>query len=165
MLLYLMRHGIAINREDPDCPPEVERHLTPKGIARTRAAAKGLRALGIRPDEMLTSPYLRAVQTAEITCAVVDFPIEKIRRTDALKPEAKPALFFEEVARLKADEVMCFGHAPNMDELIAHAVRAPMAFTALKKAGVACLEVQSFSPLKATLEWLHTAKTLRLLGE
>src|SRR5205807_8318674 len=102
---------------DPDCPPEAERHLPPKGIARTRAAAKGLLALGIRPHEMLTSPYLRAAQTAEITCAVLNFPIEKIRRTDALKPEVTPALFFEDVARLKADEVMCFGHAPNMDEL------------------------------------------------
>jgi hypothetical protein len=40
MRLYLMRHGIAIDREDPDCPPDPERYLTPKGIQRTRAAAR-----------------------------------------------------------------------------------------------------------------------------
>ncbi|HEX2712017.1 MAG TPA: histidine phosphatase family protein [Candidatus Acidoferrales bacterium] len=164
MLLYLVRHGIAINRKDPDCPPEPERYLTPKGIEKTRAAAAGLRAIGIEPDTVLTSPFLRAVQTAEIFCAALGIPIGKIRRTDALKYGSLPVHLFEELARLKADEVMCFGHAPHLDEVIAYAVRAPGAFTALKKAGAACLEVESLSPPKGMLLWLHAAKTFRQLG-
>ncbi len=72
MLLYLMRHGIAIDREDPDCPPEEERYLTSKGIARTRSAAKGLSAMNVKPTQLLTSPYVRAVQTGEIVCEVLD---------------------------------------------------------------------------------------------
>ena len=71
MRLYLMRHGIAIDREDVDCPPEPERYLTPKGIQRTRAAARGLRDLRIKPASLLSSPYVRAVQTGEIVCEVV----------------------------------------------------------------------------------------------
>ncbi len=163
MILYLMRHGTAVNREDPAAPAEAERYLTPKGIEKTKAAARGLRVLGIQPDLMLASPYLRAVQTAEIVCAALDFPESKVRRTDALMPEAKPAALFEELAHVKAQEVMCFGHAPHMDEAIAFAVRASTSFTALKKSGAACLEMESLSPPRATLVWLLGPKTLRLL--
>ena len=65
MLLYLVRHGIAMDREDPNCPPDTERALTPRGMKRTHAAALGLLALKVKPDAALTSPgWLRAAQTA-----------------------------------------------------------------------------------------------------
>src|SRR5581483_8354066 len=83
MRLYLMRHGIAIDREDPDCPPDPERFLTPKGIQRTRAAARGLRALRVKPAALLTSPYVRAVQTGEIVCEVLGLDAKQLRTTDA----------------------------------------------------------------------------------
>jgi phosphohistidine phosphatase len=165
MLLYLMRHGIAINRSEPSCPPEEDRHLTPEGIEKTRAAARGLAELGIRAQIMLTSPLLRSVQTAEIVCKVLGYPVKKIRRTDALKPEAKPGQLLAEVARLKADSVMCFGHAPNLDLVIAQAVGSGSVITALKKAGGACLEFESYDASRGLLVWLHTPKSLRLLGE
>ena len=163
MLLYLMRHGIAIDREDPDCPAEAERYLTPKGMDRTREAARGLRDLRISPTTLLTSPYVRAVQTGEIVCDVLDLDPKQLRATDALKPEAKPARLAEELEKVSGDDVMCFGHAPQLDDFIAHAVRASAAFTALKKAGVACLDIEGLSPLRSTLEWLLTSKTLRHL--
>src|SRR5580700_6869597 len=72
MRLYLMRHGVAVDREDPDCPPDPERYLTPKGIDRTRAAAQGLLELKVKPDALFTSPYVRAVQTGELVCEVLD---------------------------------------------------------------------------------------------
>src|SRR5579863_8624562 len=135
MRLYLMRHGIAIDREDPDCPPDPERYLTPKGIQRTRAAARGLRALRVKPAALLSSPYVRAVQTGEIICEVLGLDSKQLRTTDALKPEAKPSRLVEDLTRL-GGEVICFGHAPHMDEFIAHAVKATSSFTALKKSGV-----------------------------
>lgn len=165
MRLYLMRHGIAINRDDPSCPPEADRPLTPKGIERTRAAARGLAELGVHARIMLTSPFLRSVQTAEIVCEVLGYPVKRLRRTDGLKPEAKPAQLLAEVARLKADSVMCFGHAPNLDLVIAQALGSGSVITALKKAGVACLEFESYDAPRGLLLWLHTPKSLRLLGE
>jgi len=165
MLLYLMRHGIAIGREDPECPPEPERHLTPKGIDKTRAAAHGLRTLKMNPDLVLTSPYLRAVQTAEIVCVALEIPVVHIRHTDTLLPGALPQMLFEELSKSKANEVICFGHAPNLDEVIARAVHAPKSFTELKKAGVACLELDSVSPLEGRLVWLLTARSLRDLRD
>ena len=134
MRLYLMRHGIAIDREDPDCPSDPERYLTPKGIQRTRAAARGLRALRVKPTALITSPFVRAVQTGEVACEVLGLDSKQLRTTDALRPEAKPARLAEELARLTG-EVICFGHAPQIDEFIAHALKATAPFTALKKSG------------------------------
>src|SRR5579862_368923 len=163
MRLYLMRHGIAIDREDPDCPPDPERFLTPKGIQRTRAAARGLRALRVKPTTLLTSPYVRAVQTGEIVCEVLGLDPKQLRTTDSLRPEAKPIRLTEELARLQG-EVICFGHAPQIDEFIALALKATAPFTALKKSGVACLDIDSLSPLRATLFCVLTSRILRRLG-
>jgi len=164
MRLYLMRHGIAIDREDPDCPSDPERYLTPKGIQRTRAAARGLRALRVKPAALLTSPFVRAVQTGEIVCEVLGLDPKQLRTTDALKPEAKPARLAEELGRL-GGEVICFGHAPHLDEFIAHALKATAPFTALKKSGLACLDIDSLAPLRATLFWLLSSRVLRRLGD
>jgi phosphohistidine phosphatase len=164
MRLFLMRHGIAIDREDPDCPPDSERYLTPKGIQRTRAAARGLRSLRIQPVALLTSPYVRAVQTGEVVCEVLGVDPKQLRTTDSLRPEAKPARLAEELGRL-GGEVICFGHAPQLDEFIAHALKATAPFTALKKSGVACLDIDSLSPLRAMLFWVLTSRVLRRLGD
>jgi len=165
MRVYLMRHGIAIDRGDPDSPPEAERYLTPKGIERTRAAAYGLRAMKIRPKTLLTSPLVRAVQTAEIVCDVLNLDPKRLKAMDALKPESKPARLAEELSQFADDQdVMCFGHAPQLDDFIALAVRAPAPCTELRKAGVACLEIGSLSPLRASLLWLATPRLLRRLA-
>ncbi len=60
---------------------------------------------------------------------------------------------------------MCFGHAPHIDDFIALAVRASTPITALKKAGVACLEIEDFSPMRATLAWLMPSRALRHLKD
>src|SRR5215831_19833302 len=140
MLLYLVRHGIAIDRSDPKAPAEAERPLTAKGVQKTRSAALGLSELGAKPDVFITSPYVRAVQTAEIFAEALGFSPEKIRVSEALKPAANPAEIVKEVLRLRAKEVACFGHAPHLDLTIAHLSGARSVFTELKKAGVASFE-------------------------
>ena len=70
MQLYVVRHGIAIGREDPKCPPDAERYLTEEGVEKTREVAKGVAALGATADLFLSSPYVRAMQTAEIFAGV-----------------------------------------------------------------------------------------------
>src|SRR6202047_4631988 len=96
MILYLVRHGIAVDRADPKSPPEAERPLTAKGVQKTRLAALGLRALGAKPDVLITSPYVRAAQTAEIFAEALGFPPAKIRVHDALKPAGNPAEIVKE---------------------------------------------------------------------
>jgi phosphohistidine phosphatase len=163
MILYLVRHGIAVDRTDPKSPPEAERPLTAKGVQKTRSAALGLKELGAKPDALLTSPYVRAAQTAEIFAEALGCPPQKIRASEALKPADNPADIIREISQLKAKEVICFGHAPHLDQMIAQLSGARGVFTGLKKAGVACFE-QAARNGRWELIWIVTPKMLRQLG-
>ena len=165
MQLYVVRHGIAIDREDPKCPPDPERYLTEEGVEKTRQVAKGMAALGIRGNLFLTSPYVRATQTAEIFARELDYAKQKIRRTDLLLPGAESSLLFRELAKDKqASSIFLFGHAPQLDDVIATALGSKKHITALKKAGVALVELKRVSPPIALLVWVAIPKLLRRAG-
>ena len=162
MQLYIVRHGIAIDREDPKCPAEAERYLTEEGIERTQQVAEAVAALGIHADLIFSSPYLRAMQTAAIFASELGYPKQKIRRTDSLLPGAEPGAFLRELAREKdVSAVLCFGHAPHVDGLLAAAVGASRHVTSMKKAGVALVELKRLSPPNGQLVWLITPKLIR----
>jgi phosphohistidine phosphatase len=162
MQLYIVRHGIAIDREDPKCPPEADRYLTEEGIERTKQVAEGVAALGIHADLMFSSPYVRATQTAVIFASELEYSKQKIRRTDSLLPGAEPGAFLRELAREKdVSIVFCFGHAPHVDGLLAAAVGASRHITSMKKAGVALVELKRLSPPNGQLVWLITPKLVR----
>jgi phosphohistidine phosphatase len=162
MRVYLMRHGIAVDRDDPNCPPDPERPLTAEGRERTRQAALGLKWLGIAPDPVLTSPYTRAQQTAQIVLEVLG--ISRLRPIDAdeLLPEADPSLLPKVLPRRSSAQVLCVGHLPHLDLAIARLLAAPAAVTQLRKAGVVCLDVPATGA--ATLRWALTPKLLRRLA-
>ena len=166
MQLYIVRHGIAIDREDPQCPPDPERFLTDEGTEKTKQVAKGVAEIGAVPDLMLSSPYLRAVQTAEIFAAALEHGKQKIRKTDLLLPGADPMQLFRELGRERqASAVFIFGHAPHLDDLIATAIGSKHHVTALKKAGVALVELRRMVPPSGELVWLATPKMLRKAGK
>jgi phosphohistidine phosphatase len=166
MQLYIVRHGIAIDREDPKCPPDPQRYLTEEGVKKTEQVAKGVAALGVTADLFLTSPYIRAAQTAEIFAAALEYAKQKIRRTDLLLPGAEPSLLFRELAKdRQASSVFLFGHAPQLDDIVATALGSKRHFTSLKKAGVARIELKRISPPIGMLAWLATPKLLRRAGK
>jgi phosphohistidine phosphatase len=166
MQLYIVRHGIAIDREDPKCPPDPERYLTEEGVEKTKQVAKGMATLGIASDVFLTSPYVRARQTAEIFASALDYAKQKIQRTDLLLPGAEPSLLFRELAKEKqASSVFLFGHAPQLDDVISTALGAKKHITTLKKAGVVLVELKRVSPPSGVLIWLATPKLLRRAGK
>jgi phosphohistidine phosphatase len=166
MLLYIVRHGIAIDREDPKCPSDPERYLTPDGIKKTREVAKSCSSFIDAPKYFISSPYVRAHQTAELFAEEFDFSKSKIEKTDTLLPGAEPAGFFRELSRKKAFEsAMCFGHAPQLDELISFALGAKKNVTELKKAGVTCIELSRVNPPSGKLVWLLTPRTVRKLAK
>jgi len=166
MELYIVRHGIAIDREDPKCPADPERYLTEEGIAKTKLVAKGVAALGATADAFFSSPYVRAMQTAEIFADALYFSRQKIEKTEALLPGCDPLQLFRELAREKqASSVFCFGHAPQLDEAVAYALGSKRLLTALKKAGVAMIELKRVSPPSGVLIWLATPKLLKRAGK
>lgn len=161
MDLWLLRHGIAVDPADPACPPDDERPLTPKGMKRTERAVRGLGYLGVVPDRVLTSPLVRAVQTAQIAMRVLDLPRKRLRETKALRPGAPPEEIFRDLRRLNGERVLCVGHAPNLDRILARLVGSPSAFTSLKKAGAAFLDLRRIEPGGASLEWILPSRALR----
>jgi phosphohistidine phosphatase len=166
MNLYIVRHGIAIDREDPKCPPDPDRYLTDEGVDKTRQVAKGVVALGVTPDLLISSPYLRAMQTAEIFAQTLDYPKPKIRRTDLLLPGSDANLFYKELSKDKhSASIFCFGHAPQLDDLIAAGIGSKHHVTALKKAGVAFIALKRISPPSGELVWVATPKLLRKAGK
>jgi phosphohistidine phosphatase len=166
MELYIVRHGIAIDREDPKCPPDPERYLTEEGIEKTKRVAAGVAAVCASPDLLLSSPYVRAMQTAEIFAMALDYPKQKIRRTDLLLPGAEPTLFFRELVKDKQTSTLfIFGHAPQLDDVISTALGLKHHITTLKKAGVALVELRRVSPPSGQLVWLAPPKLLRRAGK
>src|SRR5436309_6384568 len=155
MKLYIVRHGIAVDREDSKCPPDPERYLTEEGVEKTKQVAKGVAAIGVTGDLFLTSPYVRAAQTAEIFASALEYAKQKIRRTDVLLPGAEPSLLFRELAKDKqVSTVFLFGHAPQLDDVIATALGSKKHLTALKKAGVAFVELKRISTASVDIGWL-----------
>ena len=162
MELYIVRHGIAVDREDPKSPADSERYLTEEGIEKTQQVAKSIAALGVTPDLFVSSPYVRAMQTAEIFADALEYPKQKIRQSNALLPGAEPSLFFRELAKDKQSAIVfCFGHAPHVDSLIAAGLGVKHPVTTMKKSGVALLELKRLSPPSGQLVWLVTPKLLR----
>ncbi len=166
MDIYIVRHGIAIDREDPKCPPDPERYLTEEGIEKTKRVAAAVAALGASPDLLLSSPYVRAMQTAEIFASALDYSKQKIRQTDLLLPGTEPSLLFRELAKDKhTSTLFVFGHAPQLDDIIAAALGSKHHITSLKKAGVALIELKRVSPPNGQLVWLAPPKVLRRAGK
>ncbi len=161
MRLYLMRHGSAEERSESGA--DAQRALTAQGRARVEDVARGLAALGVEPKDVWSSPLLRARQTAEIVARRLGVRARDIHRTQSLVPEAAPRQFLAELAQKGGGgDVLCCGHAPHLDALLAHCLGVDaQPSTALKKAGVACLKM-AFPPTGAArLEWLLSPAALR----
>jgi phosphohistidine phosphatase len=165
--IHLLRHGIAIDPTDPASPTDPERFLTDKGIARTRAAARGIALLGIEtPELVLSSPYVRAKQTADIAVEALALGDVPRRESDALVPVADPAAIVAELKDAGTKSVLCVGHAPNLDLVIATLVGSDEAITSLKKAGFCSLVVPrgTVGPGTAQIVAVYPASVLRKLG-
>lgn len=168
MKLYLMRHGIAEQAGHGDPERDRDRALTSEGEKRVSEVARGLRRLGVKPEVMLTSPLLRARQTAEIVAEILELR-ERLEETEHLGVPPDSTALVRQLARLRPrpDVVMLIGHEPHLSEFTALLVAGPSSGVRLtfKKGGVARLEVTALEAGRcATLEWLLPPRVLRRLG-
>lgn len=167
MRVILLRHGIAHDRADPACPVDHERALTEEGRKKTRKAAKGLELVGTKPTRIITSPWLRARQTAEIVAEIFAVPAERIIDSDALLPQAAPYAIFHALHAFADldEEIVCIGHSPQLDRALALAITGEkVPVTSLKKAGAALLELDELPRPYGELVWLMPPKVLVELG-
>jgi phosphohistidine phosphatase len=162
--LIIFRHGIAEDPSAPDSPPDPDRALTKKGRRRVKAAARGLAALGIEPQYVFSSPYRRAIETGEIASKVLTKSKTTVLAIDELLPDRHPREFLRVIRDLNEGDVVCTGHVPHLDILTANCLGSVAMFTALDKAGAACIEFPPERP-RGNLLWFMNAKSLRMLGK
>jgi phosphohistidine phosphatase len=118
MNLFLLRHGKAEPRS-PKWRPDSKRPLTAEGEDSMFAVARGIKALDVSFDVILTSPYARALRTAEILAEV--YESEKLFETARLAPEAGANGIIDEVNEnfSAAGHIVLVGHEPFLSRLIA----------------------------------------------
>jgi phosphohistidine phosphatase len=158
MNLYIVRHAIAVERGTPGYEDDSQRPLTDEGSKKMKKIARGLHRLGIGLDVILTSPYVRARDTAKILAERFDM-IDKIFFSENLIPPGNfEALVFELHEKYDLANVALVGHEPMLSSLISWLMTGDMqARVTLKKGGVACLSSDSlYQDGRATLEWLLT---------
>lgn len=118
--------------------------------------------IGVQPDRALVSPYVRAVQTAEIVLPALGGVVD-LERTESLVPMAEPEAIVPVLRASSAESVICIGHAPNLDRIAAFLCGADAPVTALKKAGVAALSVVQVGFGGASLYAVYPPSVLRRL--
>lgn len=167
MNLYILRHAIAVERGTPGVEDDSKRELTPKGTAKMRRIAGGMSKLNIQLDLILSSPYLRARQTADIVADVLKAR-DCLRFTDSLIPGAGGEQVITEINKhfRKRENVLLVGHEPLLSSLIAILVSGDptLGFT-MKKGGLCLLTIPVLTYGRcAILEWLLYPKQLEQLG-
>jgi phosphohistidine phosphatase len=167
MNLYILRHGIAAERGTPGFSKDSDRPLTPKGERKLWQAAEAMEALKLSFDVILTSPYLRARQTAEIVAEA--FNARKwIETADSLTPGGNPKALIDRINRMKPPpgNVLLVGHEPYLSELISLLVTGGSKMSlVMKKGGLCKLEVERLAHGRcAALEWLLTPRQMGLMS-
>ena len=160
--VYVVRHGEA--EEQRPGRPDAERELTREGRAQFEGVAAGLAALGIGLEKLLTSPLIRARQTAEILAEALKGP--KPVEIEALAPGGSFEAVFRAL-REPSQSVALVGHEPALGALVSLATTGLASDgMPLKKGGVACLKFAGQPrPKGAILGWLLTPKQLRRIAQ
>jgi phosphohistidine phosphatase len=157
MELFVMRHAIAV--PGSMLLADADRPLSPKGRKRFAEAVLGLQCLKVRIDRLYHSPWLRAVETAELLAPVLDGKV-------VCSPALARAPSQDLLDVLVGARVALVGHEPWMGELVAWlttGVPPHGSVFAFKRGGVAWLEGQP-QPGRMVLQAFLPPKVLRALG-
>jgi phosphohistidine phosphatase len=167
MNLYVLRHGIAVDPGSPEFPNDADRPLTPKGERKLQQIAEAMLALEISFDLILSSPYVRARQTAELVAEAFGAR-RKLEFSDTLTPAGSPKKLIELLNGLRPppENVLLSGHEPYLSGLISLLLSgAPGLSVVMKKGGLCKLGIEQLKPGRcACLEWLLTPKQMALMA-
>jgi phosphohistidine phosphatase len=167
MELYLLRHGIAVEPGTRGFEDDASRPLTGKGRRQLRKIAGAIRKLEPQFDLILSSPLLRAKQTAEIVAGKLK-PKKRLKLSNALAPGGTAAILLRQLAREKPAPrtVLLVGHEPDLSRLVSLLTCGSTALQMdFKKAGLCKLESETLHAGKcATLAWLLTPKQLKMIA-
>ncbi len=162
--IYIVRHGIA--EDYADSGRDGDRRLTEIGIERTKQVVAGLERIGVAPQLILSSPLVRADETARI--AANGLGGASVRTTDHLRPGFDfDRLFSDLLAPPKPTKVMVVGHQPDLGMLASWLMTGDpeAAYLPFRKAATACLATSGNAETPhATLQWFLEPAHARALA-
>jgi phosphohistidine phosphatase len=156
MELYFLRHGIAADT-GPAGTGDAGRPLTKEGIAKMQLGARGMRQLHLRLDALLSSPLVRAHETAAIVARELGL---ELQLAEKLTPGCDLAQLFALLGEYRgAERVMLVGHEPDFSSLIG--VLTGGSKVLMKKGGLARVDIERLERGIGTLVWLLPPRVLR----
>jgi phosphohistidine phosphatase len=157
MLLYLIRHAEAVERDSPGAARDFDRAITPHGHGQARALAEAFARLKLPVDAVAASPLVRAHQTA-VELAAVWQPDSRVVTCDHLAPERyKPNKLSDFLAAVPGERIAAVGHMPELGMYVEWLIGAEAGSVHLAKATAVCLEFKG-DPAKGAgkLHWIVT---------
>ena len=162
----LLRHGIAVERDEWE-GPDADRPLTERGARRVAQVAGGLKRLDVQPTHILSSPLIRAIETAKIAHSSLRVR-SPVQIADELLPDAPPDRLLSFLRDLPPEScVLCVGHEPHLG-MVASMMLAGKHSAAFpfKKAGACLIELSiPAKPGRGVLRWWLTPDQLRAMGK
>lgn len=161
--LFVMRHGIATDPDAPGITNDAQRPLTPEGRSKLGQIVKAMHGMELAFDAIISSPYLRARQTAELVAGSFKKPVT-VQLCEALIPDGTSVQAVDMLRLLKPlpGNLLIVGHEPNLSSLVSLLVGGKGgSCVVFKKGGLCKLCVHSLRPHpEASIEWLLTPKQM-----
>lgn len=158
MELYLLRHGIAEDRAPTG--RDADRRLTEEGRDKLRRVLRRAASAGVEPSLIISSPYKRALETAEIAAAELRYHSE-ILRSGSLTPDSSPPSVWSDL-RDHRDQpsILLAGHEPLFSSAVAWLLGSTNQMVDFRKAALVRIDVHSFGPgaPQGILQWMLTPK-------
>ncbi|MBP1358131.1 MAG: phosphohistidine phosphatase SixA [Sulfolobus sp.] len=156
--LLIVRHGEA--EPQIEGKDDKDRKLVKKGVKQMKRIANFIDELGLRVDRVISSPYLRAYQSAEEIINKLGIDNIKVETYDDLIPEKDPTSFLEKIKEFQDNTtVLIVGHEPYVSSLVKSLTGASVE---LKKGGIALVDYD-LSNNKGVLKMLITQKVLKMI--
>jgi phosphohistidine phosphatase len=167
MNIFILRHGIAVERGTLGFDNDADRPLLPKGERRLRAAAAAMEKMELSFDLVLSSPFLRARQTAEIIARELKLK-KRLQFSDVLTPDGSFKNLVRQLNELHPvpENVLLVGHEPYLSRLISLLISVDEnTVLEIKKGGLCQLEADALrAGVCAKLIWLLTPAQMELMG-
>lgn len=154
--VYLLRHGIA--EEAKAGMADRDRALVAEGRKKLRPVLEAAKSAGAAPELIVTSPYLRARQTAEIARQILG---GELVESNSLIPSSQPeAVWTEMRAHYDAAQMMLVGHEPLFSRLMAYLLGTPELDVDFKKGAVARIDFDGGLGVqpRGGLRWFVTSR-------
>jgi phosphohistidine phosphatase len=157
--IFILRHGDA---EPRGSVPEADRPLTPKGKSDVERVVTLAFEKTSTPELILTSPYRRAVETAEIARGLLPGK-PRLLETPSLLPQAQAEETWKELRSFaKTKQILLAGHEPHLSHLIAYLLGTPSLTLDLKKGALVRISLESMTPEPhGELKWILTPALAR----